>query len=206
MLTDTFLKLIAKYNPDKAQANDLWLEIFTKYAEPKRHYHTISHLENIIAELTPVRDLIADWETMLFAVYYHDIIYKASSSTNEEESAKIAAARLTAVGYPEDKVKKCCAMILATKTHAPSEDADTNLLTDADLSILGQSPADYQQYAEDVRKEYSIYPDFLYNPGRKKALQHFLNMETIYKTGHFISKYEKQARINIANELDDIQA
>jgi len=205
MLTDTFLKLVSKYNPDKALANDLWLEIFTKYSEPKRHYHTISHLENLIADLTAVQHLIADWETTLFAIYYHDVIYKATSSTNEEDSAKIATDRLTQIGYPEDKIKKCHAMILATKLHEPSKEADTNLLIDTDLAILGEKPEEYQLYSENVRKEYSIYPDFLYNPGRKKALQHFLNMKTIYNTDYFIKKYEKQARINIENELDVLQ-
>lgn len=205
MLTDTFLKLVGKYNPDTTLANDLWLEIFTKYADPKRHYHTISHLENILADLTPVQPLIADWETTLFAVYYHDLIYKATSNTNEEDSAKIAQLRLTEIGYPEEKIKKCVALILATKRHEKHEDTDTNFFTDADLSILGKKQDEYQLYAEGVRKEFSIYPDFLYNPGRKKALQHFLTMETLYKTDYFIKKYEAQARINIANELDDLQ-
>lgn len=206
MLTDTFLKLVSQHNSDKGRANDLWLEIFTKYSEPKRHYHNITHLENLIVDLDAVKHLVTDWETVLFAVYYHDIIYKATSSTNEEDSAKISRQRLTEIGFPEQKIKKCNDMIIATKLHLLSDDSDTNLLIDADLAILGKKPDEYQHYSENVRKEYSIYPDFIYNPGRKKALQHFLEMETIFKTDHFIKKYEKQARINIANELDDLDA
>ena len=75
MITDVFLKLVAGYSPDKALENDLWLEIFTKYSEPKRHYHTVTHLENMIAELSEVKSQINDWETALFAVFYHDIVY-----------------------------------------------------------------------------------------------------------------------------------
>jgi hypothetical protein len=30
-----------------------------------------------------------------------------------------------------------------------------------------------------------LYPDFLYNPGRKKVLQQFLAMKPIYSTKHF---------------------
>jgi predicted metal-dependent HD superfamily phosphohydrolase len=204
MLTDTFLKLTSKYNPDKALANDLWLEIFTKYSDPKRHYHTITHLENMMADLTGIKDQVQDWETTLFALYYHDIVYKATSNTNEEDSAKLARQKLKQIGYPEDKITACCEMIIATKLHNLSTHNDTNLLVDADLAILGQKPDVYQQYAEDVRKEYAVYPDFLYNRGRKKALQHFLEMDSIFKTNYFIAKYEKQARLNIANELADI--
>ena len=50
MLADIFLQLVKKYAKDHELANNLWLEIFTKYADPKRHYHTIEHLEALIKE------------------------------------------------------------------------------------------------------------------------------------------------------------
>ena len=204
MLTDTFLQLVNKYSKDKELATNLWLEIFTKYSDSKRQYHTIDHLEAIIVDLTEVKDKIEDWDTTLLAVFYHDIIYKASSSTNEGDSAKLAMQKLSEIGYPAEKIAKCANLILATKLHELSEDNDTNYLIDADLAILGRGQYEYQKYTEQIREEYSIYPDFMYNNGRKKALQHFLQMEAIYKTEHFLKKYEKQARINIANELEGL--
>jgi len=204
MLTDTFLQLVNKYSKDKELATNLWLEIFTKYSDSKRQYHTIDHLEAIIVDLTEVKDKIEDWDTTLLAVFYHDIIYKASSSTNEGDSAKLAMQKLSEIGYPAEKIAKCANMILATKLHELSEDNDTNYLIDADLAILGKGQFDYQKYTEKIREEYSIYPDFMYNNGRKKALQHFLQMSTIYKTEYFFNKYEKQARVNISNELEEL--
>lgn len=204
MLTDTFLQLVKKYSKDHELANNLWLEIFTKYSEPKRHYHTISHLEAVIAELKEVKDHILDWDTTLFAVFYHDSIYKASSSTNEADSAKLAMQRLSAISYPADKIAKCANMILATKQHELSDDLDTNYLLDADLAILGKSPDDYQKYSDQIRQEYTIYADFIYNSGRKKALQHFLQIESIYKTEYFLKKYENKSKINICNELEGL--
>ena len=204
MLTDTFLQLVNKYSKDKELATNLWLEIFTKYSDSKRQYHTIDHLEAIIVDLTEVKYKIEDWDTTLLAVFYHDIIYKASSSTNEGDSAKLAMQKLSEIGYPAEKIAKCANMILATKLHGLSEDNDTNYIIDADLAILGKVQYDYQKYSEQIREEYSTYPDFMYNNGRKKALQHFLQMEAIYKTEHFLKKYEKQARINIANELEGL--
>lgn len=59
----------------------------------------------------------------------------------------------------------------------------------------------YLQYAENIRKEYSIYPDALYQPGRRQVLQHFLAQEHIFKTPVFRERYEKQARENISKEL-----
>lgn len=201
MLTDTFLHLVNKYTTDKELATNLWLEIFTRHSEPKRHYHTITHLEAIIENLKQIQDKINDWDDLLFAVFYHDIIYKASSNTNEADSAKVAVQKLAEIGYPQQKIAKCSEMILATKQHEFSEDSDTNYLMDADLAILGSNPYEYQKYTEQIREEYAIYPDFIYNAGRKKALQHFLQMEHIYKTDYFINKYEEKARENIANEI-----
>lgn len=205
MLTDTFLQLVSRYIKDHELANNLWLEVFTKYSEPKRQYHTIAHLEAMVSDLKEVKDQIADWDVVLFAVFYHDIIYKATSSSNEEDSAQLAKERLNEIGFPAEKIAKCAAMIMATKKHELSEDSDTNYLTDADLGILGKSSEDYQKYTEQIREEYSIYPDFMYTSGRKKALQHFLQMESIYKTGHFGKKYEAKAKANIQNELEELQ-
>ena len=86
------------------------------------------------------------------------------------------------VSAPQETIVLCKEQILATKSHVKSTDSDTNFFTDADLSVLGQSWEVYSIYYKNVRKEYSIYPDLLYNPGRKKVLQHFLSMARIFKT------------------------
>jgi predicted metal-dependent HD superfamily phosphohydrolase len=141
---------------------------------------------------------------MLFAVFYHDIIYKVSRNDNEEKSAELAKERLTQVAYPASSVEMCMTMIRATKHHQRSDDPDVNLFTDADLCILGQEPKVYYQYALQIRKEYSIYPDFLYKPGRKKVLQHFLTMSRIFKSHYFFDKYEQQAKANLEEELKQL--
>jgi predicted metal-dependent HD superfamily phosphohydrolase len=93
-------------------------------------------------------------------------------------------------------------MIIATNGHEVSQNVDVNYFTDADLSILGAPPAEYEQYTKDVRKEYSIYPDILYKPGRKKVLKHFMEMPTLFKTEFFRNRLESQARSNIAWEME----
>jgi len=128
----------------------------------------------MLSNLKEVKENIEDWDTTLFAVFYHDIIYKASNSTNEADSAKLAMERLNSIAYPANKIAKCANMILATKEHLTSEDNDTNYLIDADLAILGKSEEEYQKYRDQIREEYAIYPDFMYNSGRKKQCKNFL--------------------------------
>lgn len=73
---------------------------------------------------------------------------------------------------------------------------------DLDLSILGKSKVEYENYYKNVRKEYKIYPDFMYNKGRIKALKSILESDKIFKTDFFIHKYEEKARENINLEIE----
>lgn len=151
----------------------------------------------MLSNLKEVKENIEDWDTTLFAVFYHDIIYKVSNSTKEADSAKLAMERLNSIAYPATKIAKCVNMILATKEHLTSEDNDTNFLMDADLAILGKSEEEYQKYRDQIREEYAIYHDFIYKFGRKKTMQKFLNKENVYKTEYFSNKFSQQARNNI---------
>ena len=105
------------------------------------------------------------------------------------------------ISVNKETIQRCNRHILATKTHSLSEDSDTNYFTDADLSVLGKEWKLYTVYYINVRKEYSIYPDLMYNSGRKKVLTHFLEMNRIFKTDYFYRKFEEQAKENISREL-----
>ena len=201
MLNLIFSKLISKFSNDENLKADYWREIEKNYSQKSRKYHNLLHLENMILELENVNDQILDYETLLFSVFYHDIIYKSTSKDNEEKSAEIAKSRLEKINISNEKTTKIYNQILATKSHQRSKDSDTNFLLDADLAILGKDWKIYEQYTQQIRKEYSIYPDFLYNPGRKKVLIHFLEFDEIFKTYYFKDKYEQIARENIEREI-----
>ena len=201
MLSDLYFDLVKTYSSDPKLISTLWLEIQGNYTGKTRHYHTLSHLEDLIDELSEVENNLVDRDTVLFAVFYHDIIYNATKGDNEERSADLALKRLKHIHYPQHKISKCVEMIMATKKHSATGDTDTDHFTDADLSILGQPWYNYKTYYEQIRKEYSFYPDLLYNSGRKKVLHHFLNMDRIFKTDHFFAKFEAPARKNLLQEL-----
>ena len=82
---------------------------------------------------------------------------------------------------------------------------DTNYFTDADLGILGQNEAEYLAYCKKIRMEYAMYPDELYYPGREKVIRHFLDMDQIFKTEIFRTRFEKQARYNLDMELNEMR-
>lgn len=197
-----FSSLFKKYSNDNHLLESYWVEIEKNYSAKNRHYHNLTHLENMINELLLVKDYIEDFDLLLFSVFYHDIVYKSTAKDNEEKSAKIAQERLSKIALSEKQLKQIYNQIIATKSHQNAIDLDTNYLLDADLSILGKNWEVYEKYILQIRKEYSIYPDFLYNTGRKKVLINFLEFNEIYKTAFFKEKYEENARLNIQKEID----
>ncbi|MCS4239058.1 putative metal-dependent HD superfamily phosphohydrolase [Myroides gitamensis] len=197
-----FQHIVGQYSTNQNLIQSYWFEIKKQYETTGRYYHNLTHLKNILEELNEIRAEINDWEAILFSVFYHDIIYDARAQDNEEQSAQLAKERLTILQLPESKIDLIFNQIVATKQHQKSTNSDTNYFLDADLSILGEDWEQYKSYYQNIRKEYAIYPDGVYSQGRKKALTHFLTFETIFNTHYFKSKYENQARLNIAREIN----
>jgi predicted metal-dependent HD superfamily phosphohydrolase len=205
MLKQTFIALLQKYTSEFSLIDLLWTQIEKNYSNEKRFYHTLIHLENLLEHLNDVKDQIEDWDVILFSLFYHDVIYDTSINDNEEKSAELAKNNLLLISFPEKELSKCLSQILATKGHSTSTDHDTNLFTDADLSILGQSWNVYADYYKKIRKEYSNYSDQQYSYGRKKVLDYFVEKDKIYKTNYFFEKFEVQARQNLLMELKTLK-
>lgn len=97
MLRETFKQLISNYTDNEALMSDLWAEIESKYSSRKRHYHTLRHLENLLLELREVKNKIEKWDTILFTLFYHDVVYNVLKSNNEEKSAEFAEKRMNKI-------------------------------------------------------------------------------------------------------------
>ncbi|TGK21487.1 HD domain-containing protein [Leptospira kmetyi] len=203
-LKQTFVETASRYSSDTDLIESHWKEITTRYGEPHRHYHNLSHLETLHSLLLEIKNSATDWDCILFTMYYHDVVYDVTQNDNEEQSANLAEKRLREIGFPEKRIASCKSQILATKGHSQSEDNDTNLFTDADLSILGQNWNVYSEYSKNIRIEYSIYSNEEYSQGRKKVLNYFLNLERIYKTRFFFERFETGARENLTRESKEI--
>lgn len=182
----------------------LWQEIATAHSARGRHYHKLDHLEHLFSVLQPHWSALQDPAAIVFAIAYHDFVYRVLRSDNEERSAEVMKERLAPLGVQRSSVDRAFAHILATKAHGDTHDPDTAYLLDADLSILGASAEAYDRYAKAVRQEYRHYPDLLYKPGRRKVLQHFLAMPRIFRTEAFHAQLEGPARANLCRELESL--
>jgi len=133
-------------------ADEYWKEIKGRYSGKSRHYHNLDHIANMIFELETVKFEIEHWNSVLFSIFYQDIIYKSSANHNEEKNAEIAKNRLQKINVSSPQINKIYNQILVTKKHQLSKDSDINYLLDADLSILGKIWNEYENYTKQIRK------------------------------------------------------
>jgi predicted metal-dependent HD superfamily phosphohydrolase len=207
MIKQAYIAQVVQCGVSLSKAEELWLQIEKAYTEEGRFYHDLSHLDHLLAEMQPLR--FNDWPTVFFANVYHDVVYDVEqhmvTNDNEERSAEFAESHLKLIKLMPDKIEKCKELILATKEHRSSRDNDTNLFTDADLCILGQAKKIYNEYKNNVRIEFAVYPDAIFYAGRRKILANFLQMEPLFKTLHFRNRYAERAKENIRRELQLLQ-
>jgi predicted metal-dependent HD superfamily phosphohydrolase len=199
MFKTSFTEVLEKFIADDSIIERLWKDLTDKYSS-SRYYHTIDHLDHLDRELKNVQQHIQHWDIVVLAIAYHDIIYNVLKNDNEEKSARYAFKVLSEF-ISIEKLQQLHETILATKAHSSSSNPDTNYFTDADLSILGSNHEEYTNYTKQIRKEYQLFPDIIYKPGRQKVIKHFLAMDKIFKTGYFFNIYEMQARENLKQEL-----
>jgi len=203
-LEKEWIKLSSIYCKDISITNMLWDEIKICYSHKSRYYHNLEHIYNMLLQAEKVKNKIEDFHTLKFAIWFHDIIYKPYKKNNEEKSSNLAKSHLKILNFDEKRTKDVQNLIISTKKHQLilGKNDDNAYLLDFDLSILGADWKTYENYYQNIRKEYKIYPDLLYNPIRKKILNHFLERETLYFTEVYQTKYEIQARANLNKEIE----
>jgi len=182
--------------------------LLARLREPHRHYHTAVHVAWVLRHLADLEvgeasALAAgdvDMRLVRWAALYHDAIYDPTRSDNEAVSAALAARDAAGLGWSHDDCAAIERLVLATAHHRPAE-LDEALLIDADLAILGASPADYSAYVRGVRSEYAHVSDAGWRTGRAAVLQHLLAAEPLYATPTMRAAREQRARANITAEL-----
>ena len=93
-------------------------------------------------------------------------------------------------------------LVLATRGHETvAGDADTQLLLDIDLAVLGSAPARFAEYGSQIRAEYAHVPEADFRRGRAQVLSGFLARPRIYATAAFHDALEHRARENLAQAL-----
>ncbi len=211
----------------EAVAKAVFDSVNRNYSEATRFYHTLMHVADLLtmsaaATATGERassHTLTDRETVDWAILYHDIIYVATSGSNEEASARMF--RECAATWRKSADCGCCMSpegvdkvsnyILASKTHSvfDSEDEDLKYFIDSDMSVLGREDSGaYLRYCRQVRLEYGHLSDAEWAAGRERFLRSVLFGERrlcpIYATEDMQRRLDGNARRNMQLELDQL--
>jgi predicted metal-dependent HD superfamily phosphohydrolase len=177
-------------------------DLVAGYSAPNRHYHNLRHIEDCLDVLPDVHGLSTrDRDILTQAIWWHDVVYDPTRSDNEELSARLAEQYVAA--ELRDDVGR---LIRLTRTHrVESGDRLGAILISIDLSILGAEPSRYDAYAAAIRKEFAHVPDGDYRAGRSAVLRRFAAQPVIFPDPVFATRYDRQARDNLARELATLQ-
>lgn len=181
-------------------------ELRALHGAADRHYHGLSHVEELLRLAAEHRCELMDPEAVVAAIWFHDAVYDSRRADNESRSAALARERLAGRVEPK-RLRHIAGMIEATAGHElpDFDDAaalrDAALFLDMDLSILGASPDIFDAYEAAVRREYGWVPDADWQTGRSKVLRRFLSREHIFHTHIFRTASEAKARENLSRSL-----
>ncbi len=192
-------KYLAKPSTGLIDLNEAWIE-------PHRHYHTLSHLSNILTSIDRIINskfnnkikTINDRDILVMAAFYHDYVYDPKSNTNEEDSAE---AFLKAVkgkkhnAQIKKNIKIIRQIILDTKTHDNPSNEMSKLFIYMDLHRLLFGTL--KEQIEDERKifrEYGFVDWKIYHSERLKILrriQKHFTQEHILSIDGYIEWFEQ---------------
>jgi len=168
--------------------------ILKNYRESHRFYHNELHILDTLNDLERVSDFCIDEHSIYLALLFHDI--KSSEKESIEEFIKLV----------DNSHSRVCDFIEATdhkRLDFETFDNDEKIIHDIDLMILASSASIYNQYSENVFKEYNVKYGIErneFNAKRKEFLESLLKRGKIFLHDQFY-EFEDQARNNIIGEI-----
>lgn len=166
-------------------------------------YHDLRHLTEVLDRLDDLDRAGATFDTVpvVLAAWFHDAVYDGQPQA-EERSALLATETL-----PDPPAAEVARLVRMTEHHqAFPDDLNAAALSDADLAILAADPQRYDEYARDVRVEYSFVSDTDFRAGRAAVLGDLLAGPSLFRTPQGQSLWEERARANVTAEIARLTA
>ena len=145
-------------------------EIFSKWQEPQRFYHTLeNHLFPLIDDIKQAKKeyKLTDeqYQKLLAAALFHDIVYNPKSSSGNERKS---------IEYYEELVleedKEVCKIIEETETHKPTTKL-SEIFCQQDMNIINQDFNKLMEWENQIFKEFQFVGYDKYKEGRIKFLE-----------------------------------
>jgi predicted metal-dependent HD superfamily phosphohydrolase len=193
--------------------SDLRDRLVSAYGDPARGYHDLRHLTEVLEHVSSLGAFRVvsstggdvDRDAVLLAAWFHDAVHDGSPD-DEERSAALAERELGDAGLPSELVEEVGRLVRLTVAHRPADDdANGQLLCDADLAILAADEDRYREYVGGVRREYAHVDEAAFRAGRAAVLRDLVAKPTLFHTGAARQRWEARARSNLARELSQLE-
>ena len=189
-----------------AEEADLTFDMLrTLYAHPVRSYHNLDHIQQLLGAFDQSRMLAEEPDLVEFALWLHDCVYFAERPDNEDRSADAASMIAGLLGCKPEFTARVRECIMVTRHSKSPGRGDTALIADIDLTILGASAAEYDEYRRRIRHEFEFATDEQFLQGRTAFVLRMIDKARIFATPFWFVALEEKARDNLSRELDNLE-
>ncbi len=183
-------------------SDDAFAALERQYSAPGRHYHTLAHLDAVLATFDELRHLAPNPDVAELALWLHDVVWEPMRDDCEQRSVEWAMEHLPVLRA----LRALSALILETgHLKASSVTPDAAVVRDADLSILAADDPVFDAYEHAVRAEYAMLPAAQFQAGRARILADFASRQPLFFTP-VMQLREPRARANLARALGRLKA
>ena len=199
-LVQAWHALLARHSSSPG-VDDVGRALLDSWSDPRRRYHDIGHLRDILGYVDVLAEHAADADAVRLAAWYHDAVFEARPD-DEELSAQQAEADLRALGVAGEFIAEVARLIRMTAAHNPAPgDRDAEVLSDADLASLAVPAEQYRHNSAAIRIEFAHVCDDVFRAGRAAIIAALLAGPSLYRTGVARGRWEAAAWANLAEEL-----
>lgn len=186
------------------QAGEFVFKLFKEKLSKKLVYHNYRHTLEVVSvakELGQKSNIDADeLQDLVLAAWFHDTGYVNVYQGHEEESVRYAREWLAAHDYPEERIARIEALIMATKHDIQPQGLLQELLVDADLSNIGKPT--FPATAELLRVEWEIYLDKFFTDREWAQFQMDFLLSTNLYTNVAQHMFASQLGLNIQEQRE----
>lgn len=204
--------LLDRNGCDPYYARSILLTTINAHISDKISYHSPLHVLSILsfAQLNSIP--LEDWE--LFAIFYHDVIYRPGSKKNEINSLQFMISLLSDTGISQGVLAKAASGIQATAMHLDEfVEPSTEKLLDLDLHSFTFDRESFSEINKTIKLEFCREDDKKfkgcnlkeYYTGRKSFLEKLNSKKSIFRTAYFQEYFETVARENLLYEIELVE-
>lgn len=199
--------LLAAQHPDPAEVDAVFADLVRRLHAPGRWHHDLQRLTGVLHWIDRLEHRAHEPRTVRLTAWVATAGEDVVHGGERAGSARWAARSLPRVGVGPAvlcDVERLLTGVL--KDHDPADDdADGQVLCDADLAVLGAGATDYRAHVDALRRESGL-PEAAWREHRRATVHELLRRVSVFHTPEMRAAREGRAQLNIAREAAALRA